>query len=68
MYLVLNSTDAARALNNSALPDSPVIAELAGAARRDLIADLGQRLSVLGRRLSRRPAPAAAERTHELAA
>ena len=32
-------TDAARALNNSALPDSPVIAELAGAARRDLIAD-----------------------------
>ena len=39
MYLVLNSTDAARLQNRSALPDSPVVAQLARTARRDLLAD-----------------------------
>ena len=38
MYLVLNSTDAARLQNRSALPDSPVVAQLARTARRDLLA------------------------------
>ena len=50
MYLVLNSTDAARLQNRSALPDSPVVAQLARTARRDLLADLTQRLTATRRR------------------
>ena len=54
MYLVLNSTDAARALNGSARPAAPVIGELASKARRDLPGDLALRVSLAGERLTRR--------------
>ena len=40
MYFFLNSTEAARVQNGSALPTAPVVVELTGSKRRDLLADL----------------------------
>ena len=53
MYFFLNSTEAARTLNHSARPDSPVIVELTGSKRRDLLADLAARVTTAWHRPTR---------------